>query len=447
MPSYTLSSGETFDTVIIPRGTVLFRGFNMMTNGKKDYDKALTELFGPGIDGSGPCVDPHYNMFFYPTPYVSDAVEPYSIHAIYITNYDVELVNMIQPSRRTRDMPTDIHTSPYVRCRDIYPKDKCGNKMKETDPCLTPLLITEYPNIHGYIALAANDSNKYRRGFLTQTKPPYATQSLPFAASNAKGINGIPEIVLHPYHVRTSLDIRRISEHAYDEGGFAFAMRHRAELNYFPLLYVTEAKTYTFKELDETGAHAAFASTERDDVTYNSRIPDRLFEILEAALSPDGIDIDGVIYTFTIDLRTGFYIAKNHAVPRLSNGRETGVLDVYRQVMDGEYSPNSRFIVPFEYPPRLKKGIHGYLSRMKSTNSRHTEDDVVANLNRLGASFSRHYIFHGSQPTEPTLLYRIETQFPRPELTNSSRRLRTTRRQSTQSQRAKRVSTFKRTSN
>lgn len=417
-----------------------------MTHGKKDSDKALTELFGSGIDGSGPCVDPHYNMFFYPAPYVSDAVEPYSTHAIYIANYDIELVNMIQPSRRTRDMPTDVHTSPYVRCKDIYPEDKCGIKMKETDPCLTPLLITEYPNIHGYIAIAANDSNKYRRGFLPQTKPPHAAQSLPFIASNAKRINGIPEIVLHPYHVRTNHDIRRISEHAYDEGAVAFAMRHRAELNYFPLLYVTEERIYTFKELGEPDVHIAFVDTERDDVSYTSRIPDRLYEVLEAALSPDGIVVDGVRYTFTIDIRTGFYIAKNYGVQRLTNSRETGTLDIYRQVMDGEYSPNSRFIVPFEYPSHLKKGVHGYLARMKSSGSRHTEDSVVANLNRLGASFSRHYVFHGSQPTEPTLLYRIETQFPRPELTiPSMRRRRTTLRRS--SQRLKRASTFKQSSN
>jgi len=151
MPTYTLSSGEPFDTIILPKGTVLFRGFEMMHGDTVDTEVPFTELFGRQDDEGHYCVDPHHNTFFYPAPYMVDVVNRYSIHAIYLTNYDLELVSMVRPSLRTRDARGKVDTAPYAHCTDIAPINKCGKRMIHHDPCLSPLLIKEFPNIHGYV--------------------------------------------------------------------------------------------------------------------------------------------------------------------------------------------------------------------------------------------------------------------------------------------------------
>ena len=70
MKTYTLSSGKSFHTVVLPKGTVLFRGFNMDDGGKNDTEVPFTELFGRRDSGGDFCVDLHDNKFFYPTPYM-----------------------------------------------------------------------------------------------------------------------------------------------------------------------------------------------------------------------------------------------------------------------------------------------------------------------------------------------------------------------------------------
>ena len=91
--------GTPFKTIIIPKGTVLFRGINYDKG--SNYMSIFNDLVGlPGGQYYG--IDPNMNVFFYPVPYVSDSVKLYDIHMMYITQYDIELLLLLKPSDITR---------------------------------------------------------------------------------------------------------------------------------------------------------------------------------------------------------------------------------------------------------------------------------------------------------------------------------------------------------
>jgi hypothetical protein len=417
MKTYTLSSGETFETFVLPKGTVLFRGFEMKHGTTLDTTVPFTELFGRQDAYGEYCVDPHHNTFFYPAPFMVDVVNRYSIHAIYITNYDLELVLMIQPSTRTRDARGAIDKAPYSSCTDISTIDECGKKRIHHDPCLSSLLLKEFPGIHGYIAIAQNDAGHFEHGYfpyMLKYDTTCAKSVAPFVVENARGLQSVPEIVLYPYHVRTSYDTRKIHPRAVDSYPIWYAIKHRAELNYFPLLYITEKKVYTFTQLASDKVLEEMGNTDRTELEYRSPLLEREKLIVEHALSPSGFTINGVKFQFTVDLRTGFYIASH----KLSTPR-TGItitknISLYRNAFMEPYEPKDEFIVPFHYPRSLKMDLHGFLRKPRLMPPH--EDDFVRELNRHSSSFSKHYEFSIKNPKKYTTSYKLEVMFPRPDL-------------------------------
>lgn len=423
MPTYTLSSGESFDTILLPKGTVLFRGFEMMYGNDVDTEVPFNELFGRQDADGEYCIDPHHNTFFYPAPYMVDVVNRYSIHTIYITNYDLELVLMVRPSTRTRNARGAIDQAPYSHCTDISVINKCGKKMIHHDPCLSPLLIKEYPNIHGYIAIASNDAGHFKHGYFStmcRDDIECAKTTASFVVENARHIQSVPEIVLYPYHVRTSDDVRRIHPRAVDEHHIQYALKHRAELNYFPLLYITEKKIYSWNDIESHASRKEMGETIRDNLEYISPILEKEKRIVQRALSPEGLNIHGVTYRFTIDLRTGFYIASHKlSEANVFTNTLTNTVKLYRSTYSDPYTPDKEFVVPFTYPQELKRDIHGFLRRAHKS-SKH-ENDLVMALNRIGSSFSKHYQFDIANPTKFKTTYKLETMFPRPEFKTKKR--------------------------
>ncbi len=399
-----MSSGESFDTIILPKGTILFRGFEMMYAGGVDTEIPFKELFGRQDNEGHYCVDPHHNTFFYPAPFMVDVVNRYSIHAIYLTNYDVELVLMIKPSSRTRNAHGPVNSAPYSRCTDIASVNKCGKGMIHDDPCLSPLLIKEFPNIHGYIAIAKNDASHFKHGIFKI-----------MSVENESGMQSVPEVVIYPYHVRMSDEVRRVHPRAVDTYPIHYAIKHRAELNYFPLLYITEKKIYTWNDLASYTTRKEMGETVRDNLEYISPMHEKEKFIVNHALSPGGISIYGVVYKFTIDVRTGFYIASSHLTNKQADNPElTNVIKLYRNSYSEPYAPEPEYIVPFSYPYNIKKHIHGFL-RGAYKKAKAEEEFVIA-LNRIGSSFSKHYQFDISNPQKYKANYKLETMFPRNEL-------------------------------
>lgn len=403
---------------------MLFRGFEMIHKNIVDTEVPFTELFGRQDDEGHYCVDPHHNTFFYPAPFIVDVVNRYSIHAIYLTNYDVELVLMVRPSLRTRDARGSINSAPYSHCTDIASDNKCGKRMIHHDPCLSPLLIKEFPNIHGYIAIAGNDASRFKHGIfkiMHEENIESAKSIAPFIVENARGLQSVPEVVIYPYHVRISDEVRRVHPRAVDMNPIHYGIKHRAELNYFPLVYITEKKIYTWNDLASYKTRKEMGETVRDNIEYISPIHEKEKFIVNRALSPGGISIYGVVYKFTIDVRTGFYIASSHLTNKQAYNTElTNVIQLYRNSYSDPYAPEPEYTVPFSFPYNVKKDIHGFLrGAYKKAKS---EEEFVIALNRIGSSFSKHYQFDISNPQKYKVNYKLETMFPRKELVSKQKR-------------------------
>lgn len=412
---------------------MLFRGFEMIHKDVVDTEVPFTELFGRQDDEGHYCVDPHHNTFFYPAPFMTDVVNRYSIHTIYLTNYDVELVLMVKPSSRTRNARGAINSAPYSHCTDIGAVNKCGIKMIDHDPCLSPLLIKEFPNIHGYIAIAGNDASRFKHGIykiMYEENIESAKSMAPFVVENARGLQSVPEVVIYPYHVRISDEMRRVHPRAVDANPIHYAIKHRAELNYFPLVYITEKKIYTWTDLDSYKTRKEMGETVRNNLEYISPIHEKEKFIVNSALSPGGISINGVVYKFSIDVRTGFYIASSQIPHKLMDNSElTNIIKLYRNSYSEPSTPEPEYVVPFSYPLKAKRDIHGFLR--KASKKAKPEEELVIALNRIGSSFSKHYQFDMTNPQKYKAEYKLETMFPRNEFSKQKRFTRKVKRDKT----------------
>lgn len=402
---------------------MLFRGFEMIHKDVVDTEVPFTELFGRRDKDGHYCVDPHQHTFFYPAPFMVDVVNRYSIHAIYLTNYDVELVLMVKPSSRTRNARGSVDSAPYSHCTDIGAENKCGINMEHNDPCLSPLLIKEFPNIHGYIAIDGRDASGFKHGLfrtMFEENIESAKSIVPFIVENARGIQSVPEVVIYPYHVRISNEARYVHPRAVDMYPIHYAIKHRAELNYFPLVYITEQKIYTWTDLESYTTRKEMGQTVRNNLEYISPIHEKEKIIVNSALSPGGISIHGVVYKFSIDVRTGFYIASSHLPHKLLDNPElTNVIKLYKNSYSEPSTPEPEYIVPFSYPLKVKRDIHGFLRR--ASKKAKSEEELVIALNRIGTSFSKHYQFDIANPQKYRAEYKLETMFPRNEFVKQKR--------------------------
>lgn len=410
MQTYTLSSGETFDTITLPKGTILFRGIQLNTE-KPHPEYVFTDLFGsPDKDGYY-CTDPHENKFFYPAPFVSDTIDRFASHVIYHLNYDVEIVMMVKPSSSERsDHRTHrIPTSAYLSCSNISDKDECGRPRKNFDPCLSPLLLQEYPHIQGFIAIASKDADIFKRGQIPafmRNIPDALNYIRPFIVSNSRDIHGVPEIVLFPFHARpaTVLEKSVIHPRAVEPNYIAYAIANRTRLNYFPLAYVTETGFFSFKELLSPEHLHALASCERENINFDSPLILNMIKLVDAALSSEGFYIGDTPYKFTIDLRTGFYVLDIPEIRRLNYTMQK----LNMVTPDRSSEP---VIVPFYYPSDIKKKIHSSLSKNI------TEEALEDALNKVYGSYSKHYVFNKGNPVMAySQKYTMHLVLPRPEL-------------------------------
>jgi hypothetical protein len=395
---YTTSTGETFDTITIPKGTLLFRGIDVYTD-KPHPEFFFTDLFGSQDKDGYYCVDPHENKFFYPAPFVSDSVNRYAIHVVFHTNYDLEVVILVNPSKNSRSQ----HGAYVQRCSELSNYDMCGKERKNYDPCLSPSLLHEFPHIQGFIAIAEKDTRILQKGqfpsFLSYV-PGAINMIHPFVVSNSRGIQGIPEIVLFPYHARpaTILEKSVIHPHSVPDP-FAYAIQHRAKLNYFPLVYITEKGFYSFKDLLNPKKRMELAESERENINFDSPLTTNMMELLNAGLE-NGLYINNVPYSITIDLRTGFYVLD---IPEMRR-----VNDTIRKISIVSPDASTTKVVPFHYPAHLKKKIHASLTKT-------TEEALEGNLNRIYSSYSKYYVFEKGNPDTFRSIYKMEMALPRTE--------------------------------
>jgi hypothetical protein len=181
----------------IPKDTLLFR---IVSNPIDDFRGVLLE------DGTR-CLTPNYNVFFHPNPFMGSlALKTYlqkdqTIIYAYKLKKDVKVILLTNPSKYTRR--TKNSKSMFVKRCSTVKKGCLPNEGKWYDPCLSDTIIKKYPNIVGILALSIGDTVQMKRNLKkTQKLIKYFKYT-----KDARGISGVPELILHPLTTRPDKDV------------------------------------------------------------------------------------------------------------------------------------------------------------------------------------------------------------------------------------------------
>lgn len=279
-------NGRDVYITTLHKGTVLFRGLRSAGQVRED----IFGLDAPD-EGSGDssrrmvCLPPHYNVFFYPFPFVDATVGRYKHTVIYCLVEDVKVAVFISPSPMTRGARLT-RGMPIQSCSDLTEEQHgCGMTGRDYDPCFNHQFLTNNPDVTGMIAIADAD----RLTFLDQLEAQIVnggrlwdflgkyysayTQSAG-DVQEERGVPGnapgIPEIILYPRTVRSPLSI------------------------YTRLRDIVDLRDAAIKTPNISFIPVIVARTD----------PDWLKEYLDKHMSPD--KKEG--FQFLLDKRTGFYM-------------------------------------------------------------------------------------------------------------------------------------------
>lgn len=187
-----------YETVVIPKGTLLFRSTNSVADLTKDFA-------GIPQPGNSYCLFPNFNVFFYPYPFVSESVQKYDYTCIFVLNNDVKLINLIQPSPFTRKDRLDSKGG-IVSCDKVDFKG-CTTYGKVYDPCIDFEKVKD-KDIVGMIAIAHEDAKTLKK-LLTNINSNNSNNSRKSHREiyynsyyklykDARHLIGVPEIILYP---------------------------------------------------------------------------------------------------------------------------------------------------------------------------------------------------------------------------------------------------------
>jgi hypothetical protein len=174
-----------YETIIIPKGTVLFRGM-------RDTSTLTSDFAGIFTKDNDFCLHENFNVFFYPFPFVSSSVSRYEYTTIFVTMRDLKLVNLILPSKFNRQS-RETRTGGILTCTAI-PKDKaCDTVGHHYDPCVDYTKVSK--DVSGMLAIASADANKLR-----QSKTIFQNWANKYFTTykDSRGLVGVPEFILHP---------------------------------------------------------------------------------------------------------------------------------------------------------------------------------------------------------------------------------------------------------
>jgi hypothetical protein len=406
-------NGKKYQTIKIPKGTVLFRGLSF--ENKLNYETLFGDIIGARGD-SRYYIAPTMNVFFYPVPYVSDVVNIYTVHTLYITQYDIELVMLVSPatiSRGNKDI-LDPQLSPITTCSRISEFDKCGYRMSDTDPCLTDIIIKYFPQIDGFIGLAEQDIQYINRKYKDIASNPktrdMARQIIPSMITNSRGLSGIPEIVIHPLRFRHEECKIMRAKFRTSEDIVKYCSKHRAQYNYFPLVYFTNNGIFTFNDMKDDKTIELIANSVRvlNSPTTMPKIYENINIVFSAMLN-DGYNVNGTMYKILVDRRTGFYRAVIDTEPNRVNSHRITHKKVQREgVGDGFEGYLDAYVIK----PTNNSEINSILSK----HSKYIDDYLLANLANNGYSLKKTLGFKRKAKRQFMYNYYINKMIERPDL-------------------------------
>ncbi len=403
LKKYKLPDKSTFMTVTIPKGTILFRGIDFT---KDTPDEYIREFYNVGY-----CLPPTKNVYFYPAPYAGIAVNPFNVYIIYTTNYDLELVLLTKPSNNFKlnssEQDTQIETI-FTICSNISSHDSCGNKMSSDDPCFTESFRTQFPNILGYIGLDANDVQQFKSHYTTLLKHKQYKKIkhiLPSIIQNSRGLTGIPEIVLHPLHLRRKREVRFKHDFRTHIDYIPSIIQNRARYNYTPLLYITSDNSFTLNDLVDSKNIDKLMESPSFYYIVNNPTFDKIENIISQFLS-DGYIIDGYRYKFQLDDRLGFF-----KIPEFTVANNKTKRNKHEEFLEIDYPYTDEEITSIIYPVDINL-TNNDIDNLKDSYSIDIKESA---LNRHLKSLTRTYIFNKGNYEKK---YRVSEVFGRPEFTH-----------------------------
>jgi hypothetical protein len=240
--------GDTVYTMILPKGTLLFR------DSTKSYNKEEIRGIPRNWDDT-PFMYPEFNVFFYPYPFVAENfINTKYIHVFELLR-DVEVLMGVAPSKNTRYNRIEGKSKYLTSCIEI----DTGNSDfsgQPYDPCFVRDFSQQYPTLNGMFVLASDDAKLHIRNQLGQRYwSKYRTNFIDDRTLHDRVVSevGVPEIILHPHMNRYDfasplnyqpiLSVRRTKQ-AFDSAWEAVEMRLKTgewTIDMFTKLYVNYA--------------------------------------------------------------------------------------------------------------------------------------------------------------------------------------------------------------
>ena len=407
---YTINKKE-YKTITVPKGTVLFRGIYF--EDKNKYMNVFNDLIGYKSDPYY-AIPPTMNVFFYPVPYVSDIINIFNIHVMYITQYDIELLLLITPSDISRRDARQFnsHKDIITQCDRISEKDACGFEMSGNDPCFTDKMRKSLSNIAGYIAIAEQDASlitqKYKSFVDVYQNIQKARHILPGVHSNAHHHIGIPEIVMYPLRFRHDTCFNVLQKFNSSESVVTYCTNNRAQYNYFPLLYFTSNGVYTWNELVNQTTFNIISKSIEVNITNSLQQP-HMYTVIDnvfSAMLDKGWRVNGVIYTVVIDKRTGFYLL--HNVTR-NNVRKTNRNKKYSYLFKDRdhYHDVNASIIASKYDKNIEQYIQTHTTYL---------DDFIKVLTMNGYGINKKLVINNNDKNDVAYHYYVHKVLDRPDM-------------------------------
>lgn len=322
--------------VIIPAGTLLFRGIQL-PNPRKGEDPRLFVRDWLGYPkGSRFCMTPTQNTFFYTSPFV-----PFGAHtvgewfnAVLVcqTVKTMKLMCMISPSKWTRggELKKFDGDAPIQRCdrfdytclEGASPAQKAKEKeLKAWDNCIRPQ-FAQSNDVAGWIAIADYDSlDNFKEGLhgkettmgkyiidLERRMPGKGAELLTSTYKDDSGHRGFPEVVLHPWYPHPGTE-NQYTEATTEEDAADAIAEMSDKFSYLPIACITErgiveAFTGDFKASD-LPMYATVAAPGEITRTAIDKLQDEYIKKLQTT----GTMIEGIGKAkLLFDGRTGFYV-------------------------------------------------------------------------------------------------------------------------------------------
>lgn len=181
----------------IPKDTLLFR---IVTN-------SIDDMRGVKLENGDRCMTPNYNVYFHPNPFIGTlSLTKYlkndqnMVHVYKLKN-DIKVLWLLNPSKYSRR--TKNNRSMFIKRCSTVKKGCLPKSGNDYDPCVSSTIIEKYPDIVGIIAISVGDTREMKKGL----KKTQRLQKYFKFASDSRGLNGVPELILHPLRRRPNKDL------------------------------------------------------------------------------------------------------------------------------------------------------------------------------------------------------------------------------------------------